>query len=135
MASYSAHDECVFIVDLTLDQAMAEGAVIFRGRDCRLQAGWRVEAGMSEIQFGEDLTPAELVQRLAGKLFQRLAEQDEADIAVFGVRAGIGSERDTESLLEQFILIMGGLEQLDIGGQAGGVCQKHPERDLASECL
>ena len=68
---------------------MAEGAVIFRGRDFRLQFGWRIEAGMRKIEFGEDLTLAELVQRLAGKLFQRLAQQDEADITVFG--AGTGS--------------------------------------------
>ena len=27
---------------------------------------------------------------------------------------------------------MGGLEELDIGGQAGGVRQKHAERDLAA---
>ncbi len=94
MAGYSAHDESVFIVDFTLNQAMAESAVIFRGRDCRFQVGWRVEAGMRKIEFGEDLTLAELVQRLAGKLFQRLAEQDEADIAVFGARTGIGGERD-----------------------------------------
>ena len=64
------------------------------------QVGWRVEAGMRKIEFGEDLTLAELVQRLAGKLFQRLAQQDKADIAVFGAGAGSGGERDMESLPE-----------------------------------
>ncbi len=65
MASYSAHDESVFVVDFTPDQAMAEGAVVFRRRDFRLQVGWRIEAGMRQIEFGEDLTLAELVQRLS----------------------------------------------------------------------
>jgi hypothetical protein len=61
MSSYSAHHEGIFIVDLTLNQAMAEGTVIFSGRDCGFQAGWRVKARMAEIEFGKDLTPAELI--------------------------------------------------------------------------
>ena len=34
--------------------------------------------------------------------------------------------------LNQFVLIMGGLEQLDVGGQAGRVRQEHAEGDLAA---
>ncbi len=132
MAGDSAHDGGIFIVDLALNQAMAEGAVIFCGRDCGLQVGWRVEAGVRKIEFGEDFTLAELVQRLAGKLFQRLAQQDEANVTVFGARAGLGGKRDAERMVEQFVLIMGGLKELDIGRQAGGVRQKHAERDLAA---
>ena len=94
MSSNSAHDGSVFVIDLALNQAMAEGAVIFRGRDYEFLAGRRVKAGMAEIEFGEDLTPAELVQRLAGKLLQRFTQKDKADIAVFGAGAGIGCERD-----------------------------------------
>jgi hypothetical protein len=37
-----------------------------------------------------------------------------------------------EGLPEQFVLIMGGLEQLDIGRQSRGMRQKHAERDLAA---
>src|SRR6476661_463746 len=97
---------------------MAENAVIFCGRDGRFQVCRRVEAGVRKIEFGEDLTPAELVQRLARELFQRLAQQDEADVTVFGAGTGRGGEWDAESLLEQLVLIMGGLEQLDVGRQA-----------------
>ena len=78
---------------------MAEGAVIFRWWDFRLQFGRRVKAGVRKIEFGEDLTLAELVQGLAGKLFQCLAQQDEADVTVFGTGTGIGGEGDAESLL------------------------------------
>ena len=66
MAGYSAHDRSVFVVDFALDQAMAECSVVFRRWDFRLQFGWRIEAGMRKIEFGEDLTLAELVQGLAG---------------------------------------------------------------------
>src|SRR5579864_2011791 len=130
MASDSAHDESVFIVDLTLDQTMAEGTVIFCGRDCGLQVGWGIEAGLRKVEFGEDFASAELVQRLAGKLFQRQAQHDETDVAVFGARAGGGGEWDAKSLMNQFILIIGGLEELDVGRQARGVCQEHTEGDL-----
>ena len=118
MPGYPAHNGSVLIVDLTLNQSMAENAVIFCGRDGRFQVCRRVEAGLRKIECGEDLTPAKLVQSLAGKLFQRLTQQDEADITVFRTRARCGGEWDAESLLEQIVLIMGGLKQLDVGGQA-----------------
>src|SRR6185312_7829671 len=94
MSGYPAHDGGVFIVDLALNEAMAEGTVIFGRRDCEFQVGWRIEAGMRKIEFGEDLTLAELAQGLAGKLFQRMTQQDEADVTVFGTRTGRGGERD-----------------------------------------
>src|SRR5436305_959133 len=119
MRSDSAHDEGVFVVDLTLNDAMAEGVVIFSCRYYGLYFSWRVEAGMGKVEFGKDLTLAELVQRLARKLFQRLAEQDKADVTVFRAGAGVGGERDLEGLLKQLVLIMGGLEELDVGRQAG----------------
>src|SRR5438270_11523352 len=84
MSGDATHHGSVFIVDLTLNDAMAESAVIFSWWECGFPSGWRVEAGVCKAEFGENLTLAELVQRLAGKLFQRLAEQDKADIAVFG---------------------------------------------------
>ena len=71
MAGDTAHDGGVFIVDLALNQPMAESAVIFGGRDCGFHVGWRVEAGMRKIEFSKDLTLADSVQRLAGKLFNR----------------------------------------------------------------
>src|SRR5215831_3538502 len=129
MAGYAAHHGGIFIVDLTFNQTTAEGAVVFRGRDCELQAGWRVEAGERKVEFGKDLTLAKLVQRLAGKLFQRLAQQDKANVTVFGTRAGCGGEWDLDGLLEQFVPMMGGLKELYIGGEAGGVRQKHMESD------
>jgi len=121
MAGYSSHDGGIFIVDFTLNQALAEGAVVFRGRDCEFQAGCRVEAGERKAESGKDLMLAKLVQRLAGELFQRLAQQDKANVTVFGTRTGCGGERDLEGLLEQFVPIMGRLKELDIGGQPGGV--------------
>src|SRR5579864_1690908 len=132
MAGNATHDRSVFIVDFALDQTMTERSVIFRGRDCCFLVGWRVKAGVRKVEFGKDLTPAELVQRLAGKLFQRFAQQNEADVTVFGSGTGRGHKRDLESLTQQLVLIMGGLEQLDVGRQARGVRQKHAERDLAA---
>jgi len=110
MSSDPAHDKSVFVVDLALNEAMAEGAVIFRGRDCWFFVGWRVKAGVRKVEFGEDLTLAELVQRLAGEPFQCLTQQNEADVTVFGARAGIGRKGYLESLTQQLVLVMGGLE-------------------------
>src|SRR5260221_14739374 len=89
----------------------------------------RVETGLRQIDFGEDLTLTELVQRLPGKLLQCFTQQNESDVAVFGVCAWGGSERDLKRLTQQIVFTMGGLEQLDIGRQAGRVGQKHAERD------
>src|ERR1051326_971577 len=130
MTGDSAHDGSIFVIDLTLNQTMAEGAVVFSRWDCEFLVGLRVETGMRKAEFGKDLTLAELVQRLAGKLFHRLPQQDEADVTVFGTRAGIGGKGDAKGLREQLVLIMRGLKELDIGGQSGRMRQKHAKCDF-----
>src|ERR1051326_8491376 len=113
VAGDSAHDVGVFIVDLSTDDAMAEVLVVFGGRDQWLAILGREKGHAREAERGKDFAPAELVQWLAGKPLQSLAEQDEADITIFGAGSGIGCKRDLVGLLNQLFLIMGCLEEFD----------------------
>src|SRR5438270_9716825 len=112
MAGDSAHDEGVFVIDLALNYAVAEGLVIFGGGDERLPILRRAEGHAGEAERGKDLALAEAVERLAGETLQDFAQQDEADIAILGAGSRLGSERHLKGLLDQFIFIMGGLEEL-----------------------
>ena len=132
MAGDSAHDEGVFVIDLALNHAVAERLVIFGWGDERLPILRRAEGHARETERGKDLALAEAVERLAGEALQSFAQQDEADIAILGAGSRLGSERHLKGLLDQFIFIMGGLEELDISRQAGGVGQQHADSDLLS---
>ncbi len=52
MAGYTAHHAGVFVIDLALDEAVAESAVIFGGRDPVLRCGWRGGLNMVSISSG-----------------------------------------------------------------------------------
>jgi hypothetical protein len=101
MASDSAHHGGVFVIDLALNETMAEGAVtLCRGNPTpEWVRGW-LEPGWKKFEPLEYFSLTELVQRLAGDFFQRLTEQDEANVAVFGVSTGIGGQRDGQRLTQ-----------------------------------
>lgn len=52
----------------------------------------RVERGVGHGERAEDFALAEEVETLTGDAFESGAEEDKADVAVLGVRAGIGGE-------------------------------------------
>src|SRR5580765_1551340 len=98
MSGDPAHDGGVFVIDLALDQPMAESKIVFRGWDERFPFRWRVESHVGEIQSGKDFSTAELIEGFAGQPFQNFAQQNETDIAIFRPGAGVSGEWNPERL-------------------------------------
>src|SRR5215813_8180014 len=103
MAGYAAHDEGVFIVDLSLDQTMAKRAVVFGGWNQKLPIQWRVKGQAWQVEPGKDLTPAEVIEGFVRDALQGFPQQDEANIAVFGTGSGVGGEWNCQGLLQKLI--------------------------------
>ena len=92
----------------------------------------RVERGVEHPQWAEDFALAENVERFSGDAFESCAQHDESDVAVLGVRAGIGREGSGEGGSQQVFARARFEEQLLVGGQAGGVGEEHAEGDVAA---
>ena len=65
-----------------------------------------------------------------GQPFEGLSQQDKTDVTVYGAAPGGGCQWDLEGLAKQPILMVGGLEESDVGRQAGRVRQQHAHGDL-----
>ena len=86
---------------------------------------------MRHAERAEDFALAEDVEGFVGETFESNAENDEANVAVFGARAGSGRERDVKGRLQKVFAGLGAQEKLFVGGQAGAMRQQHAQRDFA----
>ena len=91
-----------------------------------------IERGVRHAERAEDFALAEGVERFVGESLQGDAENDEADVAVFGASAGIGGEFGGEGGREQFVASLGAQEELLVGRQSGGVRQQHAQSDFVA---
>src|SRR6185437_996981 len=103
MASYSSHHPGVFIVDFTLDDAMTENLIVLSRRNLfSLIRAW-IEGHGLQAEWCKDLLTAKGVQSGFCDPFQGFAQQDESDVAIFGMRAGIVRKRHLACLLKQLV--------------------------------
>src|SRR5258708_15380582 len=93
----------VFVVDFALDDPIAESLIIHGRRNVRANFGRRIEGGATHPQRAKNFALAEAVKRFAGDALERSAQDDEADIAVFGAGAGIGGQKACESSAPKII--------------------------------
>ena len=90
---------------------------------------------MRHAERPEDFALAEHTERFIGEAFEDDAENDEADVAVFGARTGGSGKRRGEGGLQKFFTSLGAQEKLFVGGQAGAVGKQHAQRDLAAASI
>ena len=88
MSGNAAERARVFVLHLALNDAAAEGAIVGCRRDAILQGGRGIEGRARHAQRAKDFALAKCVKRFVGQAFEDDAENDEADVAVFGARAG-----------------------------------------------
>jgi len=98
VAGHTVHQPGVFVVDLALNHAMAKAGIVLGGWT-KLPGLLRLKAhGQTERKA--DFSFVGAMQRLVRDPLQREAQENEADIAVFGVGTGIGGQGDLKSLDE-----------------------------------
>ena len=119
----------IFVLHFSLNTAVAEGGVLFCGRD-----GWpdlrrRAEAGGSHAEGFVDFAVCPGLQGVTGADFEGFAEQDETGIGVFGAGSWLGFERNLQAGLHEFERRGKGAEELDVAGKAGAVGQQMAELD------
>ena len=117
---------------LALNDAEAEAAIVGGWRDRVLQSVCGIEGRVRHAQRSEDFALAERVERFVGEAFERDAENNEADVAVFGAGAGGGGERRGESGSQNRFASLGTQEKLFVSRQAGAVCEQHAHGDVAA---
>src|SRR5437762_10121605 len=85
MRRYASQHAGVLVVDFSLDNAVAERAVIDGGRNRGTPSRWRVESGVSHSQWAEDLTLTETVKRFVSNALERNSKNDKTDVTVRGL--------------------------------------------------
>src|SRR5271156_1195691 len=80
MAGGSSQNETIFILHFSLDNPVAEGCVLFGGRDSRSPISRRTKAGAGHAKRSKPLARAKGFQCLAGDCLERLPEQDESRV-------------------------------------------------------
>src|SRR5271165_5801985 len=128
----AAHDVCVLIVDLALDDAMAKGTVVFGGGDGVDPTGQWGEAGVGHAARFEDFALRKASQRFAGEALQDFAQEDEANVAVAGSRSRRCDQGSGACGTDQIVTGAGGLEELDVGRKTAGVSEQHANGDGAA---
>ncbi len=95
--------------------------------------GEREIAGVGHAEGLEDVLLGVDVEGLAGEGFDDVAEEDEVDVGVLEVVAGGGFEGGGEGAVDAFGFVWGGeaprVAEVDVGGFAGGMGEKHAEGD------
>ena len=98
MPGDSTHDARIFILNFALNQTVSKTFVV-RSRNrpvpprCR-----RFESGMRHAEWAEYFSLAKLIKGFIGQTLKGNSQHDEADIAVYRLRSGVGGQRSRERL-------------------------------------
>ena len=128
----SSENAGVFVLNFTLDDAVAESLVIGGGWDIGAEFRRRFESSVSQGQWAEDFALTETVERFIGQALHGDAEEDESDVAVFDVRAGVIGKRHGKGGCEKFVASAGAEKKFLVGGEARGMSQQHAEGDFVA---
>ena len=103
MAGNSTQNAGILILYLTLDNSMAKSAVVGSRRNQPTNFLWRIEGRIRHAERSQHFPLAKAIQRFIGKAFQRNPENDESNIAVFGVKPGIGLQWHRKGSMKQLV--------------------------------
>src|SRR5258708_2383147 len=119
-----------FLLGLPLNDAMANAEVFDRGWNAGLPFRWGTVGHGGQAQRREYPLTAEDIEWLTHHAFDGQSQENEADIAVFGMGSGVGNQGRRQGLAEKFIPGRGGLEQFHVGRKSRGVGEQHAQSDL-----
>src|SRR5579884_3799325 len=100
MTSDSTEHGGVLVVDLSLEDPLAEGKVVFGGRNLRPRFLGRQKTRAQHLQRMKYLAFAVSSNGFAGDHFEHGSQYDKADVTVFGAAEGIMGERHFDGALQ-----------------------------------
>src|ERR1700685_210436 len=100
---------------------MAKRLIVRSGRNgCSTRRRW-IKRSVCHGQRPEDFVLAEAAERLFRDALECNSEDDETDIAVFGIGAGIAGKRSGECGGKKVVSRLGAQKQFFVRGQSRGV--------------
>src|SRR5438445_3163180 len=132
---YTSQHTGVLVIDFSLNDAVAEGAVIDCGRNRRTPCRGRIESCVCHTQRAEDLALAETVKRFISNALQRYPKNDESDIAVGGLGAWIRRQWRCEGRIQQLSFCWSSWEQLFVCRQSERMGQQHVQSHFAAALI
>ncbi len=119
VAGDAAHGPGVFVVHFALQQALAEIDVVFGGSNRGPQLARRIELRIVHAERRENVLLGEFVERDSGEALNDFAEQDETEVGIFHLRAGLVNERLGQHARENGVVTFGLLVKIAMRGKAG----------------
>src|SRR3954466_4089325 len=119
MAGRATQQRSVFIIHFGLDEALAVRILRQGGRNVGMGIlGW-VEERARHLQRSKYLSSAELGQRLTGDALDRLAQDNESDVTIFGALERIGHQRRGQGSRNGVLARFGDLPKFAMSGKPG----------------
>src|SRR5579884_569809 len=112
----STHYAGILVMNLALNQTMTEFPIVARWRNLAAKALGGTKACRFHTQGRKNLAGTKNIQPLSCCPLQNLAQQDESNVAVLGMGAGIGNKRNLVCQLHQLFRGPSALEQTLVGG-------------------
>ena len=140
----SAENEGILILHFALDDPTPKSAWTDKSVRptgiCFVGGGWNlwtefpggIECRARHRQRSKNFSLAEGVECFASQAFERNAEDNESDVAVFGASVRISVERNRKGGAQEFVAGVSAKKQLFVRRQAGRVRQQHAKRDFVA---
>ena len=127
MASHAAQEKGARIVDFARDPP---AVAFFRGSRSFRQSALRLESGLPQPQWLEDLLVGKPIERFAADFLHQLPENDITDVAVDEFCSGLRGGSEPIDLFQGSLFARAVVVNRIIVDKAGGVQEKLFNRDL-----
>ena len=101
MSGHAAKNRRVLVLYFALNDSLAKGSVICRRRNFGFPTGRRIERGLQHSKWPEELALAKTVKRFLRDFLEGQTQQDETNVAIFGMASRSISQRNRKCKAQQ----------------------------------
>jgi hypothetical protein len=134
MTACTVEQKCVLVLNLALNAPLTEELVLFGRRDLGTEMRRGTVAGRGHSEREEDFTARPGCEFFAKDGFERLAEQNEAGIGIFGAGSGFRLDGQLQAAAQHRVGRGRSVKEGDISGKSGVMGEEmangHPPRVL-----
>src|SRR5499427_9953287 len=120
----------ILVLNLTLDDAVAEGSIVNGRHNAVAPVLRRVKGSVRHAERTENFALAEDIDRFVGQALECNSKDDETNVAVFRACTGIRGELSFKCGGQQLVASLGAKKELLICGQPRTVGKQHMQRHL-----